>query len=81
MLVKISLIIPNLTWQLLKFYKYILAELFMTKLQINFFSRFEDAKFILKIYNLDQIVIKSMTRIRRRQYLYLYLKNITNEKS
>ena len=38
-------------------------------------------KFILKIYNLDQIVIKSMTRIRRRQYLYLYLKNITNEKS
>ena len=82
MLVKISLIIPNLTFQLLKFYKYIVARIIYDKIANKFlFLGLKMPKFILNIYNLDQIVIKSMTRIRRRQYIYLYLKNITNEKS
>jgi len=82
MLVKISLIIPNLTFQLLKIYKYIVARIIYDKIANKFlFLGLKMPKFILRIYNLDQIVVRSMTRIRRRQYLYLYLKNITNEKS
>lgn len=82
LLVKISLIIPNITFQLLKIYKYIVARIIYDKIANKFlFLGLKMPKFILRIYNLDQIVIKSMTRIKRRQYLYLYLKNITNEKS
>ena len=81
-IVKLSLVIPLFTFQLLKIYKYIVARIIYDKIANKFlFLGIKMPKFILKIYNLDQIVIKSMTRIRRRQYLYLYLKNITNEKS
>ena len=55
MLVKISLIIPNLTFQLLKFYKYIVARIIYDKIANKFlFLGLKTAKFILKIYNLDK---------------------------